>query len=161
MFAELADVVRGAVDEARLASAHEVEAEHIEARCVDDSAIVAQAPLAIKHRQVQPPKIRMKARRPKDRADVAVGQIELQRRLGCDLRWRKLLGRLGWPYALERREGLRGPAVDRVQQTAELEIRQLHEKLDHLLQHQWERLMEIQQIQIELMNELTPGKRRG
>ena len=38
---------------------------------------------------------------------------------------------------------------------AELEIRLLHEKLDHLLRHQWERLMEIQEIQIELMNQLA------
>ena len=36
---------------------------------------------------------------------------------------------------------------------AELEIRLLHEKVDHVLRHQWERLMEIQQIQIELLNE--------
>jgi uncharacterized membrane protein len=42
---------------------------------------------------------------------------------------------------------------------AELEIRLLHEKLDHLLRHQWERLLEIQEIQIELMNELV--QRRG
>ena len=40
MFAELADVVLRAMDEARLASAHEVEAQHIEARCVDDSSRV-------------------------------------------------------------------------------------------------------------------------
>src|SRR5678815_3019536 len=126
MFAKLADVVLRAMDEARLASAHEVEAEHIKARCVDDSAVVAQAPLAIKHRHVQPAKIRMKARRPEDRADAAVRQIERQRRLGCEARWRNLLGRLGRPHALERRGGLcpilRHPAVDRVQQTAELEI---------------------------------------
>jgi uncharacterized membrane protein len=37
---------------------------------------------------------------------------------------------------------------------AELEIRQLHEKLDHLLLHQWERLVEIQQVQLELLDEL-------
>jgi len=36
---------------------------------------------------------------------------------------------------------------------AELEIRQLHEKIDHLLSYQWERLVEIQQIQIDLMSE--------
>ena len=36
---------------------------------------------------------------------------------------------------------------------AELEIRQLHEKIDHLLQHQWQRLLEIQQIQTELVEE--------
>jgi uncharacterized membrane protein len=37
--------------------------------------------------------------------------------------------------------------------TAELEIRLLHEKLDHLLHHQWERLLEIQEIQIEMMRD--------
>ncbi len=36
---------------------------------------------------------------------------------------------------------------------AELEIRLLHEKLDHLLTHQWQRLLEIQQLQLELMQE--------
>lgn len=37
---------------------------------------------------------------------------------------------------------------------AELEIRQVHQKLDHLLSHQWERLVEIQQVQLELLTEL-------
>jgi uncharacterized membrane protein len=40
---------------------------------------------------------------------------------------------------------------------AELEIRQLHEKIDHLLSHQWERLVEIQEVQLELLSEI--GKR--
>ena len=43
----------------------------------------------------------------------------------------------------------------RVNLKAELEIRHLHEKIDHLLMNQWQRLMEIQQIQMELMDELT------
>ncbi len=38
---------------------------------------------------------------------------------------------------------------------AELEIRHLHEKIDHLLMNQWQRLLEIQQIQMELMEELA------
>jgi uncharacterized membrane protein len=58
----------------------------------------------------------------------------------------------------EARDRLRSENDYRVNLKAELEIRHLHEKLDHLLQHQWERLMEIQQIQIELMNELLPGR---
>jgi uncharacterized membrane protein len=41
---------------------------------------------------------------------------------------------------------------------AELEIRNLHQKIDHLLTHQWERLIEIQQIQLELMGELKSRK---
>jgi uncharacterized membrane protein len=41
---------------------------------------------------------------------------------------------------------------------AELEIRQLHQKVDHLLSKQWERLVEIQEIQMELINELREKK---
>lgn len=37
---------------------------------------------------------------------------------------------------------------------AELEIRHLHQKVDHLLTNQWARLVEIQNIQMELMQEL-------
>jgi uncharacterized membrane protein len=37
---------------------------------------------------------------------------------------------------------------------AELEIRHLHQKIDHLISHQWERLVEIQEIQMELINEV-------
>ncbi|MEK7952597.1 DUF1003 domain-containing protein [Luteolibacter soli] len=37
---------------------------------------------------------------------------------------------------------------------AELEIRHLHEKLDHLLHHHGERLLEIQNIQTELLRQL-------
>jgi len=43
---------------------------------------------------------------------------------------------------------------------AELEIRRLNEKMDHLLAHQWQRLLEIQQIQMELMEELTHTTRQ-
>jgi uncharacterized membrane protein len=45
---------------------------------------------------------------------------------------------------------------------AELEIRHLHEKMDHLLRNQWQRLLEIQAIQTELMEGLalkTPHRR--
>ena len=52
-----------------------------------------------------------------------------------------------------------GPNDYLVNLKAELEIRLLHEKLDHLLRHQWERLLEIQEIQIELMNQLASGIR--
>lgn len=40
---------------------------------------------------------------------------------------------------------------------AELEIRHLHEKLDHLINRQWQRLAEIQSVQIELLQELRKG----
>jgi uncharacterized membrane protein len=42
---------------------------------------------------------------------------------------------------------------------AELEIRHLHEKIDHLLRKQYNRLFEIQQIQIELLEEISQRKR--
>ena len=41
---------------------------------------------------------------------------------------------------------------------AELEIRNLHQKIDHLLTHQWERLVQIQQVQLEMMEELKSWK---
>lgn len=37
---------------------------------------------------------------------------------------------------------------------SEMEIRLLHEKLDHLLMHQQQKLLEIQQFQIEMMNDI-------
>lgn len=42
---------------------------------------------------------------------------------------------------------------------AEIEIRQLHIKLDQLINHSWQRLLEIQQVQTDLMEDLA--KRRG
>jgi uncharacterized membrane protein len=47
---------------------------------------------------------------------------------------------------------------------AELEIRSLHEKVDHLMLKQWQRLLQIQEIQLDLMRELsdrTPGPSRA
>ena len=41
---------------------------------------------------------------------------------------------------------------------AELEIRQLHEKLDHQLVRQWEKLVEMQQIQLEMLEETVSNK---
>ena len=38
---------------------------------------------------------------------------------------------------------------------AELEIRHLHDKLDHLLSHQWQRLAEMQEIQLDLLSEMS------
>ncbi|MFZ1909700.1 MAG: DUF1003 domain-containing protein [Burkholderiales bacterium] len=41
---------------------------------------------------------------------------------------------------------------------AELEIRHLHQKIDHLLSRQWERLVEIQEVQMELINQISGRK---
>ena len=54
----------------------------------------------------------------------------------------------------EARDRLRSVRDYQVNLKAELEIRHLHQKLDHLLSHQWERLVEIQEIQMELINEI-------
>ncbi len=37
---------------------------------------------------------------------------------------------------------------------SELEIKALHEKLDHLIMHQQQELLEIQKIQIEMLNDI-------
>jgi len=42
---------------------------------------------------------------------------------------------------------------------AEIEIKQLHEKIDHILIHQAKRLFEIQEIQIELMEQIMKKDR--
>ena len=39
----------------------------------------------------------------------------------------------------------------------ELKLRQLHEKIDHHLMHQWHRLLEIQRIQVDLLHEMKQG----
>lgn len=56
------------------------------------------------------------------------------------------------------KDRLRAEYDYRVNLKAELEIRHLHEKLDHLLVNQWQKLLEIQEIQTELMEELTVKK---
>jgi uncharacterized membrane protein len=55
----------------------------------------------------------------------------------------------------ESRDRLRSEHDYLINLKAELEIRHLHEKIDHLLMNQWQRLLEIQEIQMELMEELT------
>ena len=55
----------------------------------------------------------------------------------------------------EARDRLRAENDYKVNLKAELEIRHLHEKLDHLLRRQYNRLFEIQQIQIELLQEIS------
>src|SRR5213080_364704 len=54
----------------------------------------------------------------------------------------------------EARDRLRAEHDYQVNLKAELEIRQLHEKLDVLLKHQWHKLLEVQQIQLDLMREI-------
>ena len=62
----------------------------------------------------------------------------------------------------EARDRMRAEHDYQVNLKAELEIRHLHRKVDQLLTHQWQRLLEIQRIQMELMEDLAPAAgRRG
>jgi uncharacterized membrane protein len=55
---------------------------------------------------------------------------------------------------MEVRDRLRSENDYQINLKAELEIRHLHEKLDVLLKHQWQKLLEIQRIQMDFMKEL-------
>jgi uncharacterized membrane protein len=55
----------------------------------------------------------------------------------------------------EMKDRLRAESDYRVNLKAELEIRHLHEKVDHLVSKQWQRLLEIQQLQLEAMSSQT------
>lgn len=61
----------------------------------------------------------------------------------------------------EAKDRLRSEYDYKINLKAELEIRHLHEKVDPLLKHQWERLVEIQQIQLEILNELVGRNREN
>ncbi len=53
----------------------------------------------------------------------------------------------------ETKDRLRSLNDYQVNLKAELEIRHLHEKMDHLIMRQWQRLAEIQQVQLEMLQE--------
>ena len=54
----------------------------------------------------------------------------------------------------EAKDRIRAEHDYKINLKAELEIRHLHEKVDHLLVKQWQRLLEIQQFQVEIMEEI-------
>ena len=58
----------------------------------------------------------------------------------------------------EAKDRIRSQHDYQVNLKAELEIRYLHEKLDHLLSHQWDRLVQIQELQLELLSDLGAKK---
>lgn len=58
----------------------------------------------------------------------------------------------------ETRDRLRAENDYKINLKAEIEIRNLHEKLDHLLLKKWENLIEIQQIQLALIQESMDKK---
>ncbi len=55
----------------------------------------------------------------------------------------------------EAKDRMRSQNDYRVNLKAELEIRHLHEKMDHMLTRQWERLAEMQQLQLDIMQDLA------
>ncbi|TIX02771.1 MAG: DUF1003 domain-containing protein, partial [Mesorhizobium sp.] len=59
----------------------------------------------------------------------------------------------------EAKDRLRSFNDYRVNLKAELEVRHLHEKLDYLISRQWQRLAEMQQMQLDAMHELTGAKK--
>lgn len=58
----------------------------------------------------------------------------------------------------EVKDRLRGENDYRINLKAELEIRHLHDKLDLLLNSQWEKLMDLQALQMDMMEELARKK---
>lgn len=61
----------------------------------------------------------------------------------------------------EQKDRLRSEHDYKVNLKAELEIRMLHEKIDHLLIHQNRRLMEIQQIQADYLEDILAEMKKG
>jgi uncharacterized membrane protein len=59
----------------------------------------------------------------------------------------------------ESRDRMRSVNDYQINLKAELEIRHLHQKIDHILSKQWDRLIEIQEIQLEIMEELRDKKK--
>ena len=55
----------------------------------------------------------------------------------------------------EAKDRLRSQNDYQINLKAELEIQHLHEKFDHLLMHQWDRLAQIQEIQLDLLSEMS------
>jgi uncharacterized membrane protein len=60
----------------------------------------------------------------------------------------------------ETKDRLRSRNDYQINLKAELEIRHLHEKVDHLLNGQWQRLAKLQELQIEMLEEIRDGKAR-
>jgi len=55
----------------------------------------------------------------------------------------------------ESKDRLRAEHDYQVNLKAEIEIRQLHIKLDQLLNHSWQRLLEIQRVQMDIMEDIS------
>ena len=84
---ELPGVVLGAVDEAGLAAAQEVQPDPVEPRGVrDDAAVVADLALAIEHRDVQPRVVGTEPGGPEHRVEALGDQVDQDPRVLVDPR---------------------------------------------------------------------------
>jgi uncharacterized membrane protein len=61
----------------------------------------------------------------------------------------------------EAKDRMRSEHDYQVNLKAELEIRNLSQKMDHLLNREWQRLMEIQEIQMDLIREMADKAKNG
>lgn len=61
----------------------------------------------------------------------------------------------------EKKDRIRSENDYKINLKSELEIRTLHEKVDHLLLVQWSKLMEIQDMQIEILGDIKSEIKRG
>lgn len=60
----------------------------------------------------------------------------------------------------EERDRFRATHDYQVNLKAELEIRHLHQKVDHLMAHQWEMLVGMQDVRMEFLDAIRAGKRK-
>ena len=80
MLDDVPHVVLRAVDETRFPAAEDRESEHVQARCVDDAAVMAQIALLVDGRDMEPTVIGTKTGGPHDGAHFAARQFQRQRR---------------------------------------------------------------------------------
>ena len=78
MIDELTRIVFGTTDERRLAASKERQSKGIQAWRIDDASVVPQVSFVINHWHVQPAVVRSESRRPDDRTDLSIPQIEFQ-----------------------------------------------------------------------------------
>ena len=78
MIDELTRVVPRTIDERRLAASKDRQSKGIQAWRIDDASVVPQVSFVINHWNVQPTVVRSESRRPDNRTELSIPQIELQ-----------------------------------------------------------------------------------
>jgi hypothetical protein len=75
---DLTRVVPGTIDERRLAASQDRQSKGIQAWRIDNASVVPQVSFVIDHRHVQPTVVGPESRRPDNRTDLSIPQIQLQ-----------------------------------------------------------------------------------